>query len=49
MDALALNVVFNHRCEALATGGMSQGAMRYRNDPAGMRLPIKLDTATNGE
>jgi len=23
--------------------------MRYRNDPYGMRLPIKLDTATNGE
>jgi predicted TIM-barrel fold metal-dependent hydrolase len=23
--------------------------MRYRNDPAGTRLPIKLDTATNGE
>ncbi|HYT97344.1 MAG TPA: amidohydrolase, partial [Casimicrobiaceae bacterium] len=23
--------------------------MRYRNDPEGTRLPIKLDTATNGE
>jgi hypothetical protein len=23
--------------------------MRYRNDPEGRRLPIKLDTATNGE
>jgi len=23
--------------------------MRYRNDPEGMRLPIKLDTTTNGE
>lgn len=23
--------------------------MRYRNDPSGTRLPIKLDTATNGE
>src|ERR687886_303508 len=23
--------------------------MRYRNDPHGTRLPIKLDTATNGE
>ena len=23
--------------------------MHYRNDPAGTRLPIKLDTATNGE
>ncbi len=23
--------------------------MRFENDPEGMRLPIKLDTATNGE
>ena len=23
--------------------------MRYRNDPDGTRLPIKLDTTTNGE
>ncbi len=23
--------------------------MRYRNDPFGTRLPIKLDTTTNGE
>ena len=23
--------------------------MRYRNDPEGTRLPVKLDTATNGE
>ena len=23
--------------------------MRYRNDPDGTRLPIKLDTSTNGE
>src|SRR5205085_4936786 len=23
--------------------------MRYRNDPHGTRLPIKVDTATNGE
>ena len=23
--------------------------MRYRNDPEGTRLPIKLDTTTNGE
>ena len=23
--------------------------MRFQNDPEGVRLPIKLDTATNGE
>ena len=23
--------------------------MRYRNDPDGIRLPIKVDTTTNGE
>ena len=23
--------------------------MRFRNDPDGVRLPIKIDTATNGE
>jgi len=26
-----------------------EGRMKYRNDPEGVRLPVKLDNATNGE
>src|SRR6188768_1878829 len=38
----------SERCKVRSSGPGGR-AMEYRNDPAGERLPVKLDTTSNGE